>query len=190
MFLAASEIRKRLGTDIIIEPYNENQLNPNSYNLRLHEELMVYDMPHKTIEAGGISISTEDIMPIDPRKNNPTKRLIIPEHGLVLQPNKLYLGRTVEYTETHNLVPCLNGRSSIGRLGISIHVTAGQGDIGFNGTWTLEIFVVEPVIVYPNMELCQIVYSPVLGEIDKEYEGRYQGQVDATSSRFYREYEK
>ena len=134
MMLSGKEIEKKLGKDIVIEPFNKNQLNPNSYNLKLHNELLIYD---------------EDIL--DMKKENKTKTIIIPEEGLVLEPGKLYLGRTVEYTETNNYVPMLEGRSSIGRLGLFIHVTAGFGDVGFKGYWTLEIFCVQPIRIYPSV---------------------------------------
>lgn len=114
MILTGKEIQKRIGNDIVITPYSEKQLNPNSYNLRLHEELLVY---------------TE--LPLDMKKPNPAEKLVIPESGLLLKPGILYLGRTLESTETHNLVPMLEGRSSIGRLGMLVHVTAGFGDVGF-----------------------------------------------------------
>ena len=77
----------------------------------------------------------------------------------------------------------LNGRSSVGRLGICIHITAGFGDIGFNGTWTLEITAIKPVRVYPNIEICQVSYFTPYGESKIKYDGRYQGQIDPTASR-------
>ena len=90
MILSGSEIKARLGTDIGIDPFNEDQLNPNSYNLRLHDELLVY----------------EEII-LDMKRPNRFRRILIPPEGLVLQPNQMYLGRTIEYTETRNLVPML-----------------------------------------------------------------------------------
>ena len=139
MILSGKEIINRQGNDIIIDPFNEKQVNPNSYNLKLHNELVVYD---------------SNIL--DMKKNNTGTKMIIPEEGLLLESNKLYLGRTVEYTETHNLIPMLEGRSSVGRLGLFVHVTAGFGDVGFKGYWTLEIFCVQPIKIYPNIEICQI----------------------------------
>ena len=138
MILSGKEIQRRLDQDIVITPFNPSQLGPNSYNLRLHEELMVYDEPE-----------------LDMKKNHKTRQLIIPKEGLVLQPGVLYLGRTVEYTRTENCVPMLEGRSSIGRLGIFIHITAGFGDVGFSGYWTLEISCIQPVRIYANVEVCQ-----------------------------------
>ena len=141
MILSGKEIINRQGNDIIIDPFNEKQVNPNSYNLKLHNELVVYD---------------SNIL--DMKKDNTGTKMIIPEEGLLLESNKLYLGRTVEYTETHNLIPMLEGRSSVGRLGLFVHVTAGFGDVGFKGYWTLEIFCVQPIKIYPNIEICQIFY--------------------------------
>jgi len=157
MILSGKEIQNKIGGDIVIEPFNPLQLNPNSYNLRLHNEMLVY---------------TES--PLDMKRPNPTKKLTIPSDGLVLEPNKLYLGRTVEYTETHNYVPMLEGRSSIGRLGLFIHVTAGFGDVGFKGFWTLEIFCVEPIRIYPEVEVCQIYYHSIEGDYDTYKSGKYQ----------------
>ena len=109
---------------------------------------------------------------------------------MLLQPNTLYIGRTKEYTESHNCIPMLSGRSSIGRLGITVHVTAGFGDLGFKGTWTLEIFCIKPVVVYPDMEICQICYFPAIGDTDITYNGKYLGQIDALPSKMYVELEK
>jgi len=153
---------------IDIIPFNEDQINPNSYNLTLHPELKVY---------------TEDVL--DCKKNNPTKTIIIPEEGLVLQPGEFYLGRSYETTGTDYYIPSIDGRSSIGRLGISIHITAGFGDIGFTGTWTLEITVEKPVRVYPGMEVAQVSWVTPYGDTSYKYNGRYQGQISTTPSRMF-----
>ena len=103
---------------------------------------------------------------------------------------KLYLGRTVEYTETHNLVPMLEGRSSVGRLGLFVHVTAGFGDVGFKGYWTLEIFCVQPIKIYPSVEICQIFYHSVEGDVDPYKSGKYQGNKDIQASMLYKDFKK
>ena len=172
MILSGKEILKRKNKDIIINPFDENKINPNSYNLTLHNELMVYD---KT--------------PLDMKKDNPASKIIIPEDGLLLDSRKLYLGRTVEYTETHNLVPMLEGRSSIGRLGLFVHVTAGFGDVGFKGYWTLEIFCVQPIKIYPSVEICQIFYHSVEGDYDPYESGKYQNNKDIQTSMLYKDFE-
>ena len=105
MIISGLEIKNMLNKEIFIEPFDDSRLNPNSYNLRLHNELLVYDS-HV----------------LDMKVKNETKTISIPPEGLVLEPGIVYLGRTVEYTKTLNHVPMLEGRSSIGRLGIYIHV--------------------------------------------------------------------
>ncbi|MDR3593779.1 dCTP deaminase [Clostridium sp.] len=172
MILSGKEIKNKLGKEIIIKPFNEKQLNPNSYNLRLHNELLVYD---------------EEIL--DMKKENKVKKVIIPEEGLVLEPGKLYLGRTMEYTGTDKYVPMLEGRSSIGRLGLFIHVTAGFGDVGFKGYWTLEIFCVQPIKIYSNVELCQIYYHSIEGAYDEYASGKYQNNESVQPSLLYKDFE-
>jgi dCTP deaminase len=93
----------------------------------------------------------------------------IPEEGFVLQPGTLYLGVTVEYTESHAAVPFLEGKSSVGRLGIDIHATAGKGDVGFCNTWTLEISCTQAVRIYYGMPIGQLIYFKVSGEIENYY---------------------
>jgi len=160
------------------------RLNPNSYNLRLHPDMLVYDL------IDGVQLKSNGAVPyLDMRKPNPTKKVVIPAEGYLLKPGVGYLARTVENTNAFNCVPCLNGRSSIGRLFINVHVTAGFGDVGFCGTWTLEIFVLHPVMVYPNVEICQIAYDSI-SRRHRPYQSRkYAGQQDATASRLYMDFQ-
>ena len=173
MILSGQEIKKHMGKEIIIEPFDEKRINPNSYNLSLAGELLVYDN-HV----------------LDMKEPNPVSRIIIPEDGLLLEPNRLYLGRTNEYTSTSRYVPMLEGRSSTGRLGLFIHVTAGFGDIGFSGYWTLEIFCVQPVRIYPNVEICQIYYHDIDGEYELYKSGKYQNNTGIQPSLMYKDCEK
>jgi dCTP deaminase len=170
MILSGKEIRAQLGKDILIEPFDESRLNPNSYNLALHDELLVY----------------EEVV-LDMRKANRVRRIRIPEEGLVLQPNQLYLGRTAERTETHNLVPMIEGRSSIGRLGLFVHVTAGFGDVGFCGFWTLEMFAIQPVRIYAGVPICQIFYHDLRGEFTEYCSDKYQHNTDIQPSLLFKE---
>ncbi len=171
MILTGEEIKSQLGKNILIEPFDEKQLNPNSYNLRLHDELIVY----------------EEIV-LDVRRPNRYRRHIIPPEGFVLHPGQLYLGRTIERTETHNLVPMLEGRSSVGRLGLFVHVTAGFGDVGFCGYWTLELFAVHPIRIYPGLPICQIFYHTVQGAISEYRSGsKYQNNQDIQPSLLFKE---
>lgn len=173
MILSGREIKKRLGKDIHIDPFHEEQLNPNSYNLRLHNKLLSYTGAE-----------------LDMRIDNPTRQINIPENGLMLYPGRLYLGRTVEYTETHRAVPMLEGRSSVGRLGLFIHVTAGFGDVGFKGYWTLEIFCVQPIIIYPNVEICQLYFHEVSSDHSEYTKGKYQENHEIQASMLYKDFEK
>ena len=172
MILSGLEIKKRIGKEIKIEPFNDKAINPNSYNLKLHNELLVYEEEY-----------------LDMKKPNKTKKIIIPEDGLIIEPGKLYLGRTHEYTETEKYIPMLEGRSSVGRLGMSIHVTAGFGDVGFKGYWTLEIYCIEPVKIYPLVEICQIYYHTVEGEYEEYNSGKYQKNVGIQASLLYKDFE-
>lgn len=171
MILTGEEIRKNLGSDIVIEPFDPQRLNPNSYNLTLHNELLTY----------------EEVV-LDMRSANRTRRMRIPPEGLVLNPQQLYLGRTIEFTETHNLVPMIEGRSSIGRLGLFVHVTAGFGDVGFRGYWTLEMFAVQPVRIYPGVPICQIFYHQIVGDIREYVSDKYQDNRDIQPSLLYKDF--
>jgi dCTP deaminase len=170
MILSGNEILARLGGDIVIEPFEPSRLNPNSYNLTLHNELLVY----------------EEVV-LDMRRPNRISRIQLPDEGLVLQPNQLYLGRTVERTETHHLVPMIEGRSSVGRLGLFVHVTAGFGDVGFCGYWTLEMFAVQPLRIYPGVPICQILYHDILGQITEYQSDKYQNNRDIQPSLMFKE---
>jgi len=170
MILSGHEIRRQLGHNIRIDPFDESKLNPNSYNLSLHDELLV----------------DEEVV-LDMRKSTRVERVKIPEDGLVLTPNQLYLGRTIERTETHNLVPMIEGRSSIGRLGLFVHVTAGFGDVGFCGYWTLEMFAVQPVKIYPGVQICQLFFHQIHGDITEYSSEKYQHNRDIQPSMLFRE---
>ena len=177
MFLTGPEIYRRWKREeIVIDPFNVTKLNPNSYDVTLADTIGWYE---PKIRRNGILIDTNEL-------NNPNlkfEQIKIPKYGTVLKPGALYLASTVERIGAHKLVPILNGKSSLGRLGISVHVTAGFCDVGFFGTVTLEITVVHPVVVYAGMRIGQISFQEVVVEI-KPYEGRYQGQQGPTESRY------
>ncbi|GAA3930277.1 dCTP deaminase [Hymenobacter algoricola] len=139
--------------NIVIEPYDPSCLGTNSYDVHLGRYLATY----------------RDAV-LDARRHNEIDVFEMPrEEGFVLQPGVLYLGVTEEYTESHAQVPFLEGKSSVGRLGIDIHATAGKGDVGFCNTWTLEISVTQPVRVYPGMPIGQLIYFAVQGDVQTFY---------------------
>ena len=140
---------------IIIKPYDREKLGSNSYDVHL-----------------GGSLATYKDKILDAKKHNEVDHFEIPEEGFVLEPNLLYLGVTLEYTETHAHVPFLEGKSSTGRLGIDIHATAGKGDIGFCGHWTLEISCKIPVRIYAGMPIGQLIYFPLEGDVEVSYDSK------------------
>ena len=153
MILTDKQILKSIELgEIVITPFDRDSLGTNSYDVRLGPNLAVY---------------TDDVL--DARLHNKVRHFEIGPEGFILQPGELYLGVTMEYTETHNSVPFLEGKSSVGRLGIDIHATAGKGDVGFCNTWTLEISCVKPVRVYGGMPIGQLIYFKIDGEIDNFY---------------------
>lgn len=170
MLLSGQEILHRQNNGLLIEPFCRDRLNPNSYNLALHDEILVY----------------EEVV-LDAAAPNRYRRIEIPTDGLTLQPNILYLGRTVEYTETRGVVPMIQGRSSIGRLGLFVNPGGSVGDVGYCGTWTLEMHCVQPVRIYPGMEICQIYYIGLSGECNEYCSDKYQNSRDIQPSLLFRE---
>lgn len=153
MILTDKKILEAIGRgEIVIEPFRPECLGTNSYDVHLGKYLGVY----------------RDRV-LDAKKHNLVELLEIPDEGFVLQPGTLYLGVTEEYTETHATVPFLEGKSSVGRLGIDIHATAGKGDVGFCNTWTLEISCVQPVRVYRDMPIGQLIYFAIDGSVQNYY---------------------
>lgn len=164
MILSDTRILEEIGKGtIIIDPYDRECLGSNSYDVHLGRHLATYK--HAELDA---------------RKHNEIYHFEIPDDGYLLLPQIFYLGVTLEYTETHAHVPFLEGKSSTGRLGIDIHATAGKGDVGFCGNWTLEISVKQPVRVYHGMPIGQLIYFPVDGPIAVKYNekknAKYSGQ--------------
>ena len=153
MILTDQEILNYMDKGLIkIEPFNLSCLGTNSYDVHLGSTLALYE---------------SDVL--DAKAHNKIKTFEIPDEGYVLTPDQFYLGVTQEYTETHAHVPFLEGKSSIGRLGIDIHATAGKGDVGFCNYWTLEISVKKPVRIYKGMPIGQLIYFEIKGDIINAY---------------------
>jgi len=177
----SSEIEKG---NIVIDPFNIENLGPNSYDVTLNKTLLIYKS----------SI-------IDCKKNNATQKIEISKNGTILLPGQLYIGCTNECATSDKYVPMYEGRSSMGRLGISSHMTAGFGDIGWgfldcgekricsNPTWTLEITVVKPIIIYPNIRIGQVYFLKALGSTKVKYTGKYNFQKEPISSRSFEDIE-
>jgi dCTP deaminase len=152
-----------------ITPFEPDQVNPNSYNVRLGPTLLTYTDPV-----------------IDAHHPNPTHEIRIGTGGHVLQPGELYLGHTLEQVGSDTLVPLLFGRSSVGRLGLFVEITAPIGDLGFHGQWTLMLSPVRPLRVYPGMKIGQIMFFVSTGPVDL-YTGKYQAATGPQSSRYWRD---
>ncbi|MCX5088317.1 dCTP deaminase [Streptomyces sp. NBC_00365] len=150
-----------------ISPFSPEQVNPNSYNVRLGDTLMTY---------------VDEV--IDAHAPNPTTSLRIGPEGYVLQPGQLYLGHTVEQVGSDQYVPLLFGRSSVGRLGLFVEITAPIGDIGFHGQWTLMLSAIRPLRVYPGMKIGQIMFFVSCGEVEL-YHGKYQAASGPQESRYW-----
>jgi dCTP deaminase len=187
MVLTGKEILRQmeLGT-IHIAPFIPANLGPNSYDVSLNRKLLVYDLAPGRV--------------LDMKLDNPTRSLVIPDAGLVLEPGMLYLGCSNETATSNRFVPMFEGRSSIGRLGINTHITAGFGDVGWGylpdekgdpvcqfPTWTLEIEVVHPIRVYPDVRIGQVYFMRPEGEITF-YKGKYTRQKEPQASRLYQDF--
>lgn len=170
MILTGAQIDKEVREgSIVLSDYHEKRLNPNSYNLRLGSRLLAYANP---------ILDTEIENPTTCRQYNIGDQI-------TLFPNQLYLAETMEWTETHNHIPMIEGRSSFGRLGLFVHVTAGFGDIGFKGRWTLEICCLKPIRLRIGCEICQIFYHQPFGDITSRYNGRYQNAKSVEPSKIH-----
>ena len=173
MILSGSKIKEMVEENkIIIEPFNVKQVNPNSYNFRLGNTLRIY----------------KDKV-IDPKKDNPTSIIEIPSSGYVMEPSVLYLGHTEEVMGSNHFVPIIRGRSSIGRLGIFVHITADLIDIGSINQWTLQMHCVQPVRIYPGILIGQVTFWKVAGEIVL-YNGKYQGSLGPIASQMHQDFKR
>ncbi|GAA3624747.1 dCTP deaminase [Nonomuraea rosea] len=154
---------------IRICPFNAEQVNPNSYNVRLGSTLLTYTDPV-----------------IDAHRHNPTHAVMIDREGYVLRPDELYLGHTMEEAGSDTFVPLLFGRSSVGRLGLFVEITAPIGDLGFHGQWTLMLSPVRPLRVYPGMKIGQIMFFVATGSVEL-YRGKYQASTGPQPSQYWRD---
>lgn len=170
MILSGLKIKAEIiNNNISIDPYNDYLLNPNSYNYRLAD--VIYEI-------------TDNV--IDPTKKTNIKKIKIPNEGYVLQPNKLYLGSTYEKIGSSKYVTQLIGRSSVGRLGLFLQVTAPLGHVGCNHCWTLELRVVQPLRIYPMMKIGQVTFWRIDGDTILNYNnGKYNKYLSAEVSKFY-----
>lgn len=171
MILTGDEITNRvIAGDIVISPFLKKNVNPNSYNFRLHDHMKVY-------EEGVIDVKSEQ----------PTRDIYIGPEGFVLEPMRLYLASSMEIMGSTRFVPTYAARSSIARLGMFINLSASLGDIGFIGRWTIQLYAINRIRVYPGMNIGQIMFWHVQGDIEL-YSGKYQGAKEARASQLFMDY--
>ena len=174
MILTGKEISKQvLKKKIIISPFNSKNVNPNSYNIELGDYLKVY-------EEGSV---------LDSKKPLKTRIIPIDDNGIVLEPNKVYLGYSKEIIGSDYFVPTITGRSSTGRLGLFVQITADLVDIGFKGNLTFQLHAVQPLRIYKGMKLGQVCFWKPKGKI-KLYNGKYQNSVGPQESKVWKDFEK
>ncbi len=172
MILTGSEIARHVKSGkITIKPFQLEKITTNSYDFHLDTTLRVYK---------------EEVL--DVKKENKTQELLIPKEGLVLQPNKIYLGNTKEIMGSSSFVPIIRGKSSTGRIGLFVHITADLIDIGSVNQYTLMLNAVQPVRIYPGMCIGQVTFWTVAGTIDQLYEGKYQGLSGPQPSQIYKDF--
>lgn len=186
--------------NIVVEPFTKENVGTNSIDLTLSPVIKQYvNGLNYAVQQEKNSVYVQDDKGhinhvskvlgfyLDCKEQNETFDFEIKEDGFVLVPGRLYIASTNEYTETLDSVPVLEGKSSLARLGLFVHVTAGFGDVGFKGTWTLELVATVPLKIYPNMKICQISYhgisEPPLISYDKKESAKYSGQRGPTSSK-------
>ena len=173
MILTGPKIKQEVESGkITITPFSESYVNPNSYDLRLGDSLMVYK-------------STE----LDTKQENETETFKIPEDGFLLQPDTLYLGHSLEVVGSDVYVPIIRGKSSTGRMGLFVHITADLIDIGSKGKFTFMLHAVQPLKVYPGMRIGQVTFWKTVGDVVL-YDGKYQGSAGPMASQIHKDFVK
>ncbi len=171
MILTGNEIRKQVENNRIqIQPFNLDQVNPNSYNFKLGKTIIYYK--NHTI---------------DTKKKQEVLSIELGEDGFILEPNRIYLAHTEEVMGSDYYVPIIRARSSTARLGLFVHITADLIDIGSLNQWTLQLYAVQPVKVYPGMQLGQVTFWETFGTVEL-YNGKYQGLMGPQESQIYKDF--
>lgn len=191
---------------IHIEDFDKSRLNPNSYNLRIGNKISmikpnksktyigspdpVYDEHLGYIQHATAVTRVHEWIEIDLKEKTELITEDIPDDGYVLEPNQLYLIPTMEKIATDYYEPIITGRSSIGRLGVTVHQTGDFGDIGFSGRWTLQVKVTYPTRIYPYFPMAQIYFLTPHGDIRDLYKGKYNNATGVMGSKVYEDFEK
>ena len=188
MILSYRDIKKAIAAGTIgIEPFDESDVQPSSVDLHVDRFFRTFhNARHPFID---VKLPMEDLTEVVEVKE---------EEAFILHPGEFVLGSTMEYVKLpHDLVARLEGKSSLGRLGLLIQSTAGYVDPGFEGHLTLELSNVAnlPITIYPNMKIGQISFFGLSSPAENPYGSsavgsKYQGQRGPTPSRYYANFEE
>ena len=183
MVLSDRTIREQIAAGrLVIDPFDDALLQPSSVDLRVSDAFRVFRNNRQPF-----------IDPSLPEADLTEVVTIAEGEPFILHPGEFVLGSTLERVGIpDDLVARLEGKSSLGRLGLLIHSTAGYIDPGFDGTITLELSNVArlPISIYPGMAIGQISFLRMSTPVDNPYRGKYQGQSGPTASAFHREFER
>lgn len=171
MILSGTKINEEVKKGrIVINPYNYEDINPNSYNYTLGSYVKIYKNEL-----------------LDPKEKQEVEIIEIPDDGLIIYPDKIYLGFTEEVIGSDYYVPVITGRSSTGRLGLFVQITSDLVDIGFKGRLTLQLHSTQPVKIYKGMKIGQIMFWRVFGKVDL-YKGKYQNSKEPRETEVWRDF--
>jgi dCTP deaminase len=171
MILTGNKIQEEVESKrIIIQPFHEERVTTNSYDLTLGDTLVAY---------------TDEVL--DPRKKPATRKIIIPDEGYVMQRGEFLLGCSNEHVGSEHYVPIIHAKSSIARLGLFIHITSGLFDIGCICDATFHLYATAPVRLLKNMPIAQITFWKTQGDITL-YSGKYQGDRGVAPSRIFKDF--
>ena len=170
MILTKHKIIEEVNSKIEIAPFSISMVNNNSYTVHLGSKLLMY---------------TSDY--VDTAINNPVKEIIISDKGFVLEKGHFYVGHIEECIGSDYYVPVLHGIKEVAIKGLFVHVTANLIDIGNHCNFSLQLFPTENIKVYPKMDIAQVSFWQVSGNI-KLYKGKYKGVKGPASSQSYRHF--
>ncbi|MFN8108905.1 MAG: dCTP deaminase [Thermoleophilia bacterium] len=181
MVLSDRSIREQLASGrLVIDPFDESLIQPSSVDVRVAPEFRVFQNNRQPfIDVRSPSHDLTDLVRMDD------------DEPFILHPGEFVLGSTLERVAIpDDLVARLEGKSSLGRLGLLIHSTAGYIDPGWDGMITLELSNVArlPITIYPGMPIGQISFLTLTTPVDRPYQGKYLGQSGPTASEYYRNF--
>lgn len=190
MILSDSAIEdSRANGRLDIKPYDRAQLNPASYDLRLGPELLAAEWKPSWRRPDAITVKPLDLRDVAGQPDYLRPLVLEPGRPYLLEPGEFVLASTAERVQLGIATAGrVEGKSSLARVGLAVHVTGGFIDPGFSGQITLEIanLLHRPLTLYAGMRIAQIAFSPTIGVVVQPYGevGHYQDQTGPTLSRY------